>query len=58
MATNVDVTSVTGTGAVGTVVVSIRVAVTGVAGTGAVGTVFVWGQIDTSQTPAWTVIGT
>ncbi len=56
------VTGVSATGSVGTVTVStsgsanVSVNVTGVSATGIVGNAFVWGLIDTSQTPGWVLI--
>ena len=56
----VDVTGVSGTSAVGSVTVvqgeGITVELTGVAATGSAGVINIWGSISDSQTPSWTAI--
>ena len=55
---SISVTSVSGTGEVGTVAASgnISITVTGVSATGAISGVNVWSVIDASQTPSWSQI--
>ena len=58
--TIVSVTSGVATGSVGSVTVTAGTGATieasGIAATGGTGTINIWGPVDTSQTPSWTLV--